>query len=218
MDKAAELPATLFFYVLGIIIVAVVLLVGYRFFISVKGTIDSAELLSFKKQMLQDFSSVRSDFGTTKKLSYALPDSYSLCFTDNSKRDKILASKEIKNYPLMHDAIRSNTSDNVFILSTTLFDSFATGKTNIASSPHFICIFAINNKVHFFIEGAGDSVRISASSTQQKEAVEKAAMNGTDAQQSAQEQIDDTFDDLNALEEDMYLSDFDAILTDIETQ
>lgn len=202
--KQAQIPAKLFIFLIGIIIVSILLVLGFKWFSESKDRIDATELALFERQLQTDIQTIASDFGTIKTVSYATKPTIALCLVDTTKKESILQSTEINQYPLMKDSIQSNTGDNTFIYSEgTLIKSFPSGSISIEQAPFFTCISSRAGSVEFMVEGRGNGVIIHRDGI---------------AESIDETEEDITFDDPTEIEEelDFDLDDLDDILSEIE--
>ena len=116
MNKRGQIDSHILVYMLTIVIVAGIIVMGYKFISRSSKVMDKGELAQFKNKLAFDIKSVSNDYGTFKKITYSLPKNLQeVCFADLSKKNDIMSSKLIDFYPLIKDSISSNLNNNVFL-------------------------------------------------------------------------------------------------------
>ena len=176
IKKRGQISANTFVYLFSVVVIALVLLIGYRYISTTKETISKTDLLQFKTKLTHDVETIGRDFGTFKKVSYSVPGSAQLCLVDlrdeNDKitidgnevivRDTIIESELIKYYPLIKDSVVSNVKKNAFIIGPKTFESYYIGDLKFLDTdyPYFKCIEPVSGKINFGIEGTGRQAKI----------------------------------------------------------
>ena len=81
--KRGQIIAKVFIYVLGLVIIAIILIMGYNYISTTeKEIISKTDLLLLKNKLTSDVESISSDFESEKKVSYSVPGSAELCLVD----------------------------------------------------------------------------------------------------------------------------------------
>src|SRR3989344_3790067 len=156
MKKIGQIESHILVYVLTAVIVAGIIVIGYKFISRSSKVMDKGEIVQFKNKLAFDIKSVSNDYGTFKKITYTLPRNLQeACFVDLSKKDDILSSKLIDFYPLIKDALRSNLSKNVFFVGSSDEQSFYIPNIAVNHYPFMNCFHQKNGKVSIGIEGLG---------------------------------------------------------------
>lgn len=159
--KRGQLSGNVLTYAFSLVLIAVILVIGYKYFIESKETMAQTDLILLKSKLTSDIKSISQDYGSSKKVSYSLPSSAELCLFDLDKKDEILSNAEINSYPLIKDSIQSDVKKNAFVLSNSIFESYYIGNLEI-NDPYFNCFKPVAGKVTFVVEGAGNKALILA--------------------------------------------------------
>ena len=159
MSKRGQLSGNVFIYIFAIIVIGLILILGYNYISKTKENIVKTDLIILKNKLTSDIRAISSDFGSSKKVSYSLPQQTELCLIDLNKKDEILSTTEINSYPLIKDSIGSNVKRNAFVVSGSIFETYYVGNIEI-NDPYFKCLKPVAGKVNFIIEGAGNKALI----------------------------------------------------------
>lgn len=160
--RKSQISSTVFVYIFSAIIIALILIFGYRSIIGTQEKIEQTELELFKNRIISDINSMGSDFGSSKKVAYSIPQHTQLCMFDLEKKDAIFENLPEGFNPLIIDSIRNNVRKNAFVWGNGIFEPFYAGEIEI-NDPHFQCLKPIAGKVSFVIEGLGNRTLILAS-------------------------------------------------------
>lgn len=156
MKKRGIVSSEVFVYVLTIVIVAVILVMGYRYIGSSKKIIDRGDLLQFRNRVISDIKSIGREFGAFKRISYSLPSNLEeVCFVDLGKKDDILSSKLISFYPSIKDSITSSLDKNVFFIGAVEISSVHVDGISISHYPFVNCFHQKNQKTNIGVGGLG---------------------------------------------------------------
>lgn len=158
--KRGQLSGNVLIYAFSLVLIAVILVIGYKYFIESKETMAQTDLILLKSKLTSDIRSISQDYGSSKKVSYSLPSSAELCLFDLDKKGQI-PENELINYPLIKDSINSDVKKNAFVLSPSIFESYYIGNLEI-NDPYFNCFKPVAGKVTFVVEGAGNKALILA--------------------------------------------------------
>ncbi|MCH8329442.1 MAG: hypothetical protein IIB81_03550 [Nanoarchaeota archaeon] len=159
--KRGQLSGNVLTYAFSLVLIAVILVIGYKYFNESKETMAQTDLILLKSKLTSDIKSISQDYGSSKKVSYSLPSQAELCLFDLDKKDEILSNAKINPYPLIKDSINSDVKKNAFVLSDSIFESYYIGNIEI-NDPYFKCFKPVAGKVTFVIEGAGNKALILA--------------------------------------------------------
>jgi|TARA_Y100000310_G_scaffold173732_1_gene173869 hypothetical protein len=158
MPKRGQL-GNVFIYVFAIVVIGLILMLGYNYISKTRENIVKTDLLILKKELTSDIESISSDFGSSKKSSYSVPNSAELCLFDLNKRGEILNNLPVNFNLLIKDSIASNVNKNAFVVSKSIFKSYYIGNIEI-NEPYFKCLKPIRGKISFVVEGAGSKALI----------------------------------------------------------
>jgi len=86
--KRGQLSSNVFIYLFAIIVVAMILILGYKYIFTTKENIVKSDLILLKNKLSSDIEAISSDFGSTKKVSYSLPQQTELCLIDLDKKKR----------------------------------------------------------------------------------------------------------------------------------
>lgn len=157
--KISQISGTVFIYIFSAIIIAAILIFGYRSIIGTEESIEKTELAMFKNKIISDIESIRADFGSSKEVSYSIPQHTQLCLFDLNKKDAIFESLPEGFNPLIIDSIRNNIRKNAFVWGNEVFEPFYIREIEIGE-PYFYCLKPIAGKVGFVVEGLGNRTLI----------------------------------------------------------
>lgn len=159
--KRGQISANVFIYLFAIIVIALILILGYNYISKTRENLVKTDLILLKSKLTSDIEAISSDYGSSKRVSYSVPESAELCLFDLNKKDEILSNLPIDFNPLIKDSIQSDVKKNAFVLSNPIFESYYIGNIEI-NEPYFKCFKPIAGKVSFVIEGAGNKALILA--------------------------------------------------------
>jgi hypothetical protein len=163
MNKKAQNVGQLFIYMLAIVIVAVVLIFGYRAITQLNQNTEKVSLMQFQKNLNTKIKSTSSQYGTIKNEEIQISNKYKeICFVTNYKITNYGSLPiDFTGYPAVEDSVESNTGKNVFIIDydNQMEEGFTIGKVVI--NNHFKCFQISNSVLQLMIEGKGDHVVIS---------------------------------------------------------
>ena len=157
--RKSQISGTVFVYIFSAIIIAVILIFGYRSIIGTKEKIEQTELAILKNEIILDIEVMKNDFGSSKEVSYSIPSQTQLCLFDLEKKDAILGNLPEGFNPLIIDSIRNNVRKNAFVWGNEIFEPFYVGEIELRE-PYFQCLKPIAGKVSFVIEGLGNRTLI----------------------------------------------------------
>lgn len=158
-SKRSQLMGNVFIYLFSLIVIALILIMGYKYILGTKDTMEKADLALLKNNLISDIKAISSDYGSSKKVSYSLPYSTELCLFDLSKKEIILANLPESFNPLVRDSIQSNVQKNAFVVSSQIFESYNIGEIEM-QEPYFKCFKPVAGKISFVIEGAGNKALV----------------------------------------------------------
>ena len=159
MSKRGQLSGNVFIYIFVIIVIGLILILGYNYISKTKENIVKTDLIILKNKLTSDIGAMSSDFGSSKKVSYSIPQQSELCLIDLNNKNEILNNVEINSYPLIKDSIGSNVKRNAFVVSDSIFETYYIGNIEI-NDPYFKCLKPVAGKVSFVIEGKGNKALI----------------------------------------------------------
>ncbi|MBS3100969.1 hypothetical protein J4204_02455 [Candidatus Woesearchaeota archaeon] len=160
--KKAQFIGNVLKYVLMAFVSVAILIAGYSMVNLVKDRACKTEISKFEISLKGIDKSVR--FGVRELQSYEAP----------CKADKIyffgsgsgINPEYFSDIPIIRDALESGSSKNVFIVKDSeVKSSFHAGRLEMIY-PYHICFVPKFDRISFFTEGAGDSVKVAAACSQ----------------------------------------------------
>lgn len=118
-SRNAQIQTHLFIYVAAIVLVALILIFGYRAISNFVGKGEQATLLSLQQDLTSEVERVSISFGEVSIREFSFPGKYSqVCFVDSSvianPKDEDLAKMD--EYPIIQGAVDSGSENNVFLV------------------------------------------------------------------------------------------------------
>ena len=166
--KNSQLYGQMFTYILTIVLVAVILLYGYKTVQEFRSRAEQAYCLKLRNDLSGSIESLMGDFGSVKRKDIELCAGYTqACFVETFDFKNVPKGNPISNVPLdpiIKDSIRSEIDKNTFLAGKSGRESFYSGNISINSGSHtldVLCINAVNNKISLRLEGIGDHVIVS---------------------------------------------------------
>jgi len=153
--KRGQLNGKVFIYIFAIIVIALILVLGYEYILTTKENIVKSEFIILKNKLISDIEAISYDFGSSKRVSYSLPQQTDLCLIDLDNKGKLLSNLPLNFNALIKDSIESNIKKNAFVFNEVIFESYYAGEIEI-NDPYFICIKPVAGKISFVIEGKGN--------------------------------------------------------------
>ena len=159
LSRKSQNVGQIFIYVLTIVIVGAILVFGYMAIQDFVGRINKVSEVQFRNSVTDQIKKIANQHGTLKQLEFTLSSNpKSVCFI--SSYGGIPPTLNVP-YPLIMDAVKYNTTINVFILNVNkdIVDSFKT--TPVIVSNGFKCFEVMNSRITLRIEGMGNYAEIS---------------------------------------------------------
>lgn len=160
--KRGQLAGNFAVWIFGIIVVALILLLGFKLIGSQKENADATRVEKFKKDIREDINSLATDFGSKNLKEYTVPNGFDyLCLYDKAAINEALELNQnhielnVDN-PLLKDMIKSNSAMNAFIMINEEMHTFEAENLKMVF-PYAECIQAEDNTLKYAIKGKGDS-------------------------------------------------------------
>lgn len=143
----------IFIYVLTLVVVALVLLFGYRAISAITSTGEKATLIKFKTEFTNTVEE-GSSFGRIAVRDFAISSEYTqLCLAG------IGAAEGAFTHPLVRDAIRSGTDNNVFLVTEATVEPFKVDILQVDGGGG--CFPIQSGRIKMRFEGKGDRTAVS---------------------------------------------------------
>ena len=154
----AQLIGQVFIYIITIIIVAFILVYGYRAIFIFKEKADQISFVQLKNDLQNTVEVLSVDFGSVKIRRFTVPENINtVCFVKTFPSMPTLSGT---NYPIIEDSVNSGVNKNVFLVGKNVEESFFIGK--ISLDEDLLCVSAIGNEIELKMEGRGDHTFISS--------------------------------------------------------
>ncbi|MBS3098269.1 hypothetical protein J4209_05735 [Candidatus Woesearchaeota archaeon] len=163
----AQMVGQVFIYILAIILVAFILIYGYKAIEGFKKTGEDVMYIGFRNKFNADVKTA-SQYDTIKRYDYELPTKFKeVCFIDIGGPASYCPSD---SYPLMCDSWESEVKKNVFLMPNspeTPPEQFFSGDANEdesyfkLNSPFYLCLPTDGGKIKIQLEGKGKYVLLS---------------------------------------------------------
>ncbi|MCH8003032.1 MAG: hypothetical protein IH934_00235 [Nanoarchaeota archaeon] len=157
--KRGQLSGNVFIYIFAVVVIALILILGYKYISGTKENIVKTDLILLKNRLTSDIRAISSDFGSTKRVSYSIPGQTELCLIDLDRKNEILSNLPSNFNPLIKDSIESNVKNNAFVFNEVIFESYYIGDIEI-NEPYFKCFKPVGGKISFVVEGLGNKALI----------------------------------------------------------
>ena len=156
-QKRGQISSQIFVYILALIIVAMILLFGYKAISNMQKRSEKVVLIQFKTQLKNDVKQLSNDYGSVRIEKYKLPSGFDeICFVDL----KNVNPSDIVNHPIIKDSVESGVKENIFLLGKNNFDTLYVKDLELSSYPYLSCISSKIGSVELRIEGKGNAVVI----------------------------------------------------------
>jgi len=160
IQKRGQFGANVLIYLFAIIVIAIIIIFGYALIFGTTENLKKTNIVLFKNKLTSDIKSMSSDFGSSKKVPYTIPESAELCLFNLEKKSEILSNLPQEFNLLIQDSLQSNVDNNAFLIGQDLFESFNIGNIEI-NDPYFKCAKPVSGTLNIIIEGAGSKALVS---------------------------------------------------------
>lgn len=178
MKRKAQQAGQIMIYVLAIVIVAVILIFGYKSITDFKDRTEMMVKIEFQNKLESSIKSISSEYGTSRKVVLDLTTDYKqTCFVRNYKTEDINVAPKynditFEGYPMILDNIdhvgaKPVPLKNVFLIKDRkeVAESYDIGnimfKQEGTETPVFKCFNVTFSKLNIKIEGKGNYAIIS---------------------------------------------------------
>lgn len=154
--KKSQILSEVIKYALVLVVATAILIIGYRTISLVSEKSCKTELAKFEIELKDMDKAIRFD---AKELQthYVPCKIEKVYFFDLNKK---VNPENFGNIPIIKDSLKTGGRNNVFLLSEMeVKHSFYAGNLEI-EEPYYLCFIPKFNKISFFIEGAGESVKM----------------------------------------------------------
>jgi hypothetical protein len=159
--RKSQIYGHIFIYILTIVIVAFILIFGYRTITGFQDRAQQVFVIKFSSDLKSGIHSITRDYGSVIKKELNVGDKInSVCFIENyEKFDESNPQSDSPINPIIRESIRSKTGINVFLIGNEVKEGFSIG--NISVKKDVLCIMPLGSKIELRLEGAGDHAIVS---------------------------------------------------------
>jgi len=119
MSKKGMEISTVFVLAIMVIASALLFVLGFKVYKSINEEGNQVDYVKFHSALMKDIENQKRRYGSPKEFMYTLPpDVKYVLFLDLDRREDILNNPELKNFPLIKDAIADGVQNNLFIIRT----------------------------------------------------------------------------------------------------
>jgi hypothetical protein len=161
MPSRSQIHAQIFIYIIAVFLFSLILIYGYNVIRDFRGKSEQVTYIRFKTDLISTIDRVSPDYGTLKREDFFIGGDFSnVCFVQSYKRGENYGDivNSIGN-PLVLDSFETNTSENTFLFTNTLHESFYAGEINVTEMYH--CFDVISGRIKIQFLGKGDHVYLS---------------------------------------------------------
>jgi hypothetical protein len=174
----AQIQSQVIVYILAVIIMAMVLVFGYKAVAGMKTQAETAQLLTFRSDLTNEIKSIGGDYGTSKVKFFSVPPKYrQVCLVNlehsdaDGANDVYAQIQALKPSAIIKDAVKSMTMTgsnyerkNVFLCPTCV-DQLYVGNITLldkdGADTVFRCFDITQGNLKLTIVGLGDRAEIS---------------------------------------------------------
>jgi hypothetical protein len=181
MSRRAQIAGQVFIYVMGIVIISLVVIFGYKAIIEAINRSHELELVDFKSRLTKAIEEMTLEYGSVQNRDFALPTGFSkICFVNATKEPatkNICIGPSPNNpdfEPIVCNYWTGKSRENAFLLGKNTEAFFigdedrnqpylsvaAKGTTNPADED-YLCPKVTNSRIKLRIEGKGKYAEIS---------------------------------------------------------
>ena len=166
--RKSQVQSQVFVYILGVIVMSLILLYGYR---AVKGMMNRGEqtsLIKFKSDVKSTITTVSQDYGSVKVAEFEIPPNFrAVCFVNlNYNPTHLLSPAKINQdkFPYISDRVydiihHNSQKQNMFLMPQGTESDYVGNIT--VEAQGFQCFNVSQGKLKLKIEGFGNRARLS---------------------------------------------------------
>ena len=152
MKRRGQIQNRIFLFAVSLIILAVIVIWGYKAISGLQEKQNQAALIKFKTQLDADIDAAANDFGSVRSNKYFLPTNFDeMCLVDTTR----VKADNILNHPVVKDNVESDADANMFLLGKNKLEVFNVGNLGLFNYPHYWCVKTKVGKIELTYEGKG---------------------------------------------------------------
>lgn len=143
----------IFVYVLGLVIIAGIIILGYTMIFSVKKTASDAEIEALKSSLQKEVKDIISEYDNKRTFTKEISSKYTLvCFADTIQRAAIMADPKANQ--IVNDSVASGSNNSVFLIDGQIV-AFSIKDLRVSPPRYNVCY---NNTgiINYTLQGKGE--------------------------------------------------------------
>lgn len=149
--RKGQVQSQVFVFIIGLIIVSMVLLLGYKMINFFGKNAKEVNYEQFKSDLIGEISKISDEYGSLHKVDIIVPvDFTDVCFINSNITT---VNPDDISDPLIRDSVESKTESNVFLMDPKLKETLFIN--NMETEEPLLC-FENDGKIKITIEGMGD--------------------------------------------------------------
>jgi len=145
----------IFVYVLGLVIIAGIIILGYTMIFSVKKTASDAEIEALKSSLQKEVKDIISEYDNKRTFTKEISSRYTLvCFADTTPegRNAIMTDPEVN--PIVNDSVASGSNNSVFLIDGQII-AFSIKDLRVSPPRYNIC-YNNTGVINYTLQGKGE--------------------------------------------------------------
>ncbi len=162
--KRGMIAGQVVIYIMGIVVVMLVIIYGYKAIQGFRKQSEQIALVSFQKDLERSVERMAGEYGSVETKSFALPPGFEkLCLIDQSKARPSTRPAEMPG--VVYALWDSSTEDNAFLVGKTVHPFFIgdseTRTPLFEIGSGYVCTKGAAGRITLRIEGVGNKAKIS---------------------------------------------------------
>lgn len=155
-NRKSQAHTQIFIYILSTVLVALILLFGYKSIMNFTSKAEQVSYIKFKTDLESVVKAIAPDYRSIKRGEFIIGKDYrAICFVDSDVAPGATLSTQ---YPIIQEIIDSRSKENTFLVTDHVEEKFYVGKIEVHND--FICINSTKGRVRIQFEGLGDRTNI----------------------------------------------------------
>ena len=154
-NKDGQIPVHLFIEIISVIIVALVLLLGFKIFGTVKEKTRDATSLKTEEQLKTMIETIALRVGSSQRATLQVPEDVKMaCFVDRAADISSLAL--ISEYPVIASLLEDPDTNLFLIGQDNTVEPLSVGPVCVPPYPYYLCINTTASQLDAVLEGRGN--------------------------------------------------------------
>jgi len=160
MKKRGQIQGEFFRYFLVVFAVAFMVIMGIVIINKLRSTSCTASMEVFKEDLKNSVKELHGDLGSISEEDLQVPCGVEKVYFVDLDKDTTKLSTSLTEYPLLQDAIASNTGQNVFLIKEDqVVESFYAGDIEL-QKPYYVCSETDKRDLDLYLGGRGTSTEV----------------------------------------------------------